>query len=81
MGSGRYPCSGKNEDGMKVILNRERCIGAGRCAELAPRTFGISDSDGLVVLLSESVEGDEDWVVEAAADACPTRAIQIEKSA
>lgn len=64
---------------MRIVVNKHLCVGAGRCAELAPRTFAVSDADGLVVVLNERAHADEDWAVEDAVNACPSMAIRLEQ--
>lgn len=62
---------------MKLIAERDRCIGAGLCTLHAPAVFDQED-DGLVVLLDESPTGpaadDARKVVE---HLCPSKAIRM----
>ncbi len=62
---------------MKLIAERDRCIGAGLCTLHAPTVFDQED-DGLVVLLDESPSGtaadDARKVVE---HLCPSKAIRM----
>ena len=64
---------------MKITINRETCIGAGRCIATAPAVFDQSSEDGLVILLNPSPAAGELAHVRAAEDACPARAILVEE--
>ena len=64
---------------MKITINRDACIGAGRCLGAAPAVFDQSNDDGLVVLLNPSPGAEEQERVRAAADACPARALTVEE--
>ena len=64
-----------------ISVLRERCMGAGNCAEVAPDYFDQDDLDGTVVLLRPEVgQGDEDEVARAA-DICPVAAILLKSAA
>jgi ferredoxin len=58
---------------LTITVERDRCLGAGQCAFLAPETFDIDDEMKVVVLDG----GDTDDAVLAAADACPNRVITV----
>ena len=64
---------------MRVVVDRERCRGAGMCALTAPAVFDQSDDDGTVVVLVEHVDGDRLKAVEEAVDMCPSQAISLEE--
>jgi ferredoxin len=59
---------------MRIEVDREKCIGAGNCVEIAPTVFQLDDEKKAVVLDADSV--DRDTLIEAA-DVCPTLAITI----
>lgn len=62
---------------MRVIVDRQVCLGHGQCVEAAPEVFAL-DEDALVqVLVDHPEETLRAKVVEAAAR-CPTMAITIE---
>lgn len=62
---------------MRVIVDKELCIGAGQCVVTAPDVFD-QDDDGIVDLLTDSPpEGDRDAVKEAE-HVCPARVISVE---
>ncbi len=64
---------------MKVILNRDACIGCGACAALCEDIFEI-DNEGLSVVKKEEVKDDEVELTRDAVDSCPTGAITLEEN-
>jgi ferredoxin len=67
--------SGGSVSGEWVVeTDRERCIGSGSCAFLAPDVFDVDDT-GRVVIVGPLDEGDE-RVREAVAN-CPTDALRL----
>ena len=62
---------------MKVILNRDACIGCGACAAMCDEVFTIND-EGLSEVIVEEVDADKEQAVQDAVDACPTGAIEAE---
>lgn len=62
---------------MKVKVNRDACIGCGACAAICEDVFEIDD-EGLSVEKKEEVDEEEKQLVQDAADACPTGAIETE---
>ena len=64
---------------MKIVFDREKCQGHGRCYALAPQVFE-SDDEGYAVLLvpGDVPEGSQDEA-RLAADNCPEFAIEIEE--
>ncbi|MEV0247092.1 ferredoxin [Nocardia sp. NPDC050712] len=61
---------------MRIIANRERCIGAGMCALLAPEAFDQDEDDGRVRVLVARLPGDHAPVREAIS-ACPSGALEL----
>jgi ferredoxin len=61
---------------MNIIIDVDKCCGAGHCVRSAPTVFD-QDDDGIVVLLQASPHGAESDAARAAADQCPTWAIQL----
>ena len=59
---------------MKVIVDRNLCIGAASCVAIAPKTFQLDDENKAIVL---DVEGHDKETVLAAAQSCPTLAITV----
>jgi ferredoxin len=62
---------------MKVSIDRDRCVGAGRCVVAAPAVFDQGDDDGIVVLLTDSPAPGTRAAVLEATDLCPGRAIRV----
>ncbi len=63
----------KRIDGAQVTVDLSLCIGAGPCAIMASKTFGIRDSDGKAIIIDP--EGDDFKSVLDAARSCPVNAI------
>lgn len=63
---------------MKVIVNRDSCIGCGACAAICDDVFEIDD-EGLSVAKVEDVEDSQKQAVQDALDSCPTGAIEVEE--
>ena len=61
---------------MRVVADREACVGAGQCELLAPEVFEVDD-DGAVRVLQP--EPDDDSAVRDAVQQCPTGALSIEE--
>jgi len=65
---------------MKVIADREVCIGAGMCVMTLPAVFD-QDDDGLVVLLVEDPmdvdQKEVDAAVRRAVQLCPSGALSL----
>ena len=60
----------------KIKYYKERCIGAGSCAKIAPETWKIG-KDGLAIQLKKTfTEKDKDKNIKAA-KSCPNQAIEV----
>ena len=57
---------------MKVVVNRDNCIGCGACEALYPEMFQIDDEGLSKVLDNENIE--EEKLTEVV-EGCPTSAI------
>ncbi|WP_040698653.1 ferredoxin [Nocardia vinacea] len=64
---------------MKLVVDRNRCIGAGMCALTAPALFDQDDDDGLVITHAETPTPDQEGVVREAVEACPSGALRTEE--
>jgi ferredoxin len=64
---------------MKVVVDPQRCVGAGQCVWVAPRVFDQRPQDGVVVLLQPRPGPDDEPYAREAAHLCPARAIRIEE--
>jgi ferredoxin len=62
---------------MRVVADTARCVGSGQCVLTEPAVFDQNDEDGTVVLLTETVSGDQVAAVEEAVDMCPSQAISL----
>lgn len=58
----------------KVIIDKDKCIGAGACVNLAGLTFRMG-SDGKAELIDQDGNSDEEKLMSA--QACPNMAIKI----
>ena len=58
----------------EIEVDRDRCVGWGYCADVAPNTF---DLVGNFVAVKEDRGGDDPEQVKAAARVCPMRAIRL----
>ncbi len=63
---------------LKIIVDRDECIGDGLCAEEAPKTFEIDDDEKAVVLNNST--DDRECILDAG-KCCPVDAIIIEDKA
>jgi ferredoxin len=64
------------EGGMRVSIDKGKCVCTGTCSLIAPDVFAIENYSELVVLDPEPDETLRDVVVDAA-EQCPTGAIEI----
>jgi ferredoxin len=61
----------------RIDVFHERCMGAGNCAEVAPKYFDQSDDDGTVVLRQHDIDEGDRGLVEKAVNICPVAALEI----
>ena len=66
--------------GMRVLVEHEKCCGAGQCVLAAPKVFDQGD-DGLVTLLDETPPPEHHRAVREAVSVCPGAALRLEESA
>ncbi|MFG1610601.1 ferredoxin [Actinoplanes sp. NPDC049265] len=64
---------------MRVLLDEEKCVGAGQCVLAAEDVFDQRDEDGIAVLLDDHPDPAKQDEVETAAQLCPAQAIRIQK--
>lgn len=62
---------------MRIVVDRDRCRGAGQCALTAPAVFDQSEDDGTVLVLQEDPPPELHAAVRAAADLCPNAVISL----
>ena len=60
---------------MKVIVDKDLCIGCGACQAICPDVFEINDDGLSEVIESEVADKNKEEVVEAI-ESCPTEAIK-----
>lgn len=66
-----------DEPPVRLTADVELCIGAGRCAAVAPRVFAQRD-DGLVALLQDGPADTTDGAdARIAVELCPSGAIRV----
>jgi ferredoxin len=65
VGSGKY----------KVVVIKDKCIGAASCVAVSPKTFELNDQQIAKVLPTVKTETDENLLL--AAQSCPTLAIEV----
>jgi len=58
---------------MKIKIDKEKCIGCGTCAVIAPKTFKLGD-DGKAEVIEPP--GDKKEKIKEALDSCPVDAIE-----
>ncbi len=63
---------------MRIIINREKCIGAGNCVMSAPAVFTQDDDEGLVIVLDPNPSDDLADAVAEAMELCPGKVISTE---
>lgn len=63
---------------MKLVVDWDRCIGAGMCTSMAPAAFELDDAGDLVVLIDEErVPREQVDAVQDAVSCCPVEALQL----
>ncbi|GLW08052.1 ferredoxin [Microtetraspora sp. NBRC 13810] len=65
---------------MKIIVDEDRCCGAGQCVLLAPEVFDQREDDGIVILLTAEPGEHLRASVREAAAVCPASAIELDES-
>ncbi|KIR66925.1 MULTISPECIES: ferredoxin [Micromonospora] len=63
---------------MRIVVERDACIGAGQCVLTEPRVFRQSEEDGMVQLNTDRPAPDAVEAVETAVSLCPARALSLE---
>lgn len=66
--------TGKN---LKIVVNRDLCIGAAPCVAIAGNVFQL-DEEGKAIIID--ADGADDETIKLAAEACPVRAIFLYKA-
>ena len=58
----------------RIVLDREKCMGDGRCVDLAPETYNLDDEDKSFVV--NPAGNWPEYVMKSALE-CPTDAIKL----
>ncbi len=59
---------------MALSVDKEKCLGCGSCAAIAPNTFKIGDDNKAEVI---NPAGDSPETIKQAAESCPVEAITL----
>ncbi len=59
---------------VKIRIDKELCVSVGTCVAIANKTFKL-DEDGLAEIID--ADGDDLNTIVAAAQSCPTKAIEV----
>ena len=60
--------------GLRIDVDRDRCIGSGVCLVYAPGTF-VHDDDAKAVVIDDATDDHES--IRNAVQGCPTRALRL----
>ena len=63
---------------MKIVINREKCVGHARCAAVAPTLFAL-DADGYIAIDGFDVPKGQEDAARKGARACPERVISVKE--
>ena len=63
---------------MRIVYDRDKCQGHGRCYALAPELFDADDEGYSVVLVSGELTDEQVAAAQLAADNCPEYALSVE---
>jgi ferredoxin len=62
---------------MKVSIEPRKCIAAGQCVMKAPMVFDQQEEDGIVILLNDHPQAEDQAAARLAARVCPAEVIHI----
>ncbi|WP_156755184.1 ferredoxin [Actinokineospora pegani] len=65
---------------MKVLADKDMCVGAGQCAMLAERVFTQDEDDGTVVVLQPVPPPADEEDARQAVLVCPSGALTLAES-
>ncbi|MFC4499210.1 MULTISPECIES: ferredoxin [Streptomyces] len=66
----------QQDEGLRIELLADACVGAGQCVLAAPAVFD-QDDDGVAIVLDDAPGHDEHDAVREAADLCPSSALRL----
>ena len=61
----------------KLSIDPERCVGHGRCYDVAPGLFAPGDDEGCARVLAAAIAGDQLPLARLAVNSCPEAAIAL----
>ncbi|GAA1975197.1 ferredoxin [Amycolatopsis minnesotensis] len=64
---------------MRIIADRDRCVGAGQCVLTEPAVFDQSEDDGTVLVQRDEVDGEILVSVQEAVHVCPSQALSLKQ--
>lgn len=62
-----------SESKLRIVIDRDRCMGSGVCSFHAPATFDLDDACKAIVVGGN----DDEDAIRNAAESCPQRAITL----
>jgi len=62
---------------MRILHDRERCVGSGSCVFAEPSVFDQDEEDGRVVVLEERPDESRRAAIMDAITMCPVQAIEL----
>ncbi|WP_128376157.1 ferredoxin [Streptomyces cavernae] len=65
---------------MDIVIDRDKCMGAGQCVLIAPEVFDQDEADGRALLLVERPGTEQHEAVREAHESCPLGAITLRES-
>lgn len=60
---------------MKLIVNKDKCIGCGQCVSICDNVFEFDD-DSLAKVIVDTIPEDNEEGANTAKESCPTGAIE-----
>jgi len=66
---------GSTSAGMRIVVDRQLCIGAAPCVAVAPGVFQLDEEQGKAYLVDPDTADEE--TIKMAAEACPVLAIKL----
>lgn len=62
---------------MKVVVNRDNCIGCGACEATCSEVFNLDD-EGISTVITDNFDDVDEDTLNEAVESCPTGAIEKE---
>ncbi|MFC7624893.1 ferredoxin [Microlunatus sp. GCM10028923] len=64
---------------IKIIADRDVCVGSGNCAFTAPELFDQSEDDGTVLVIKDVPDPDQEEAAREAVSFCPSAALSLQE--